>query len=156
MAGLALFDLDNTLVDRLGAFQRWATGFVAARGGDDADLAWLLATDQDGETPLRKLFEAVKERFGLEETPDQLVAAYRGVQATFYDIDPKVVNALRRLRSAGWRSAIVTNGAPVQRKKARRAGLLELVDGLCISEEVGARKPDPLIFEVACQSAGGQ
>ena len=52
---LLLVDLDNTLIDRAGAFERWAQGFVAARGGDAGDAAWLVAADRDGLEPRERL-----------------------------------------------------------------------------------------------------
>ncbi|NLJ47933.1 MAG: noncanonical pyrimidine nucleotidase, YjjG family [Treponema sp.] len=50
---------------------------------------------------------------------------------------------------------IVTNGlADVQRSRLARSGLGELVADLVISEEAGASKPDPRIFEYACGRIG--
>jgi phosphoglycolate phosphatase-like HAD superfamily hydrolase len=48
---LAIFDLDNTLVDRAGAFRRWAVEFVARHGLDPAERRWLVAADEDGFAP---------------------------------------------------------------------------------------------------------
>ncbi len=51
--------------------------------------------------------------------------------------------------------AIVTNGlADVQRSRLARSGLEGLVGALVISEEAGASKPDPRIFEYACARIG--
>ena len=52
---LLLVDLDNTLIDRAGAFDRWARAFTAAHGRDARDAEWLVTADRDG-------FEA-RERF---------------------------------------------------------------------------------------------
>src|SRR6185437_2239642 len=155
MAGLALFDLDNTLIDRLGAFTSWATTFVGAVGGTPDDLAWLLHTDDDGRTPLATLFDAARRRWDLAESVDDLVAAYRRTQADHYAPDPAVIEPLRRLRAAGWRIAVVTNGAPVQHRKVDRAGLTDLVDTVWVSSEVGSAKPDPAIFLEACRHRPG-
>jgi FMN phosphatase YigB (HAD superfamily) len=80
--GLALFDLDNTLVDRRGAFSAWASSFVGSLGGGPRDLAWLLDADRDGQAPRTTLFVAVKERWDLAESVDALVAAYRRTRPT--------------------------------------------------------------------------
>ncbi len=45
---LLLADLDNTLIDRAGAFSRWAREFAAAHAGSQADAQWLVAADRDG------------------------------------------------------------------------------------------------------------
>jgi hypothetical protein len=50
-----LVDLDNTLIDRAGAFARWAREFTSARGGSAADAAWLVAADRDGLEPRERL-----------------------------------------------------------------------------------------------------
>jgi putative hydrolase of the HAD superfamily len=42
---LLLVDLDNTLIDRAGAVDRWAREFAAAHGGDTGDAAWLVTAD---------------------------------------------------------------------------------------------------------------
>ena len=68
---------------------------------------------------------------------------------------PEDLDALQHLRQAGWRIGIVTNGmADNQTGKIRRTGLDALVDGWCISEEAGTRKPDPKIFHLAAQRCG--
>ncbi|WP_329110587.1 HAD family hydrolase [Micromonospora sp. NBC_01699] len=54
-----------------------------------------------------------------------------------------------------WRIGIVTNGmTDNQLGKIRNTGLDGLVDGWCISDEVGIRKPDPEIFRLAARRCG--
>ena len=48
---LALFDLDDTLVDRGRAFQAWAEEFVIRQGLDDAALTFLYAIDAEHAGP---------------------------------------------------------------------------------------------------------
>ena len=45
---LVLFDLDNTLIDRAASFLRWAARFARACSLGPEDVAWLVATDEDG------------------------------------------------------------------------------------------------------------
>jgi putative hydrolase of the HAD superfamily len=54
--------------------------------------------------------------------------------------------SLRALRAAGAAVAVVTNGPPTQRTKLRVTGLIDELDAVCISSEVGSAKPDPAIF----------
>jgi FMN phosphatase YigB (HAD superfamily) len=64
MPRLACFDLDNTLIDRDGAFLAWARWWVGRAGlGADA-VDWLVAHDNGGFTPRPKLFAGFRERFG--------------------------------------------------------------------------------------------
>lgn len=58
MQRLALFDLDNTLVDRSAAFRAWAQEFVAGYGLDAAALTWLLETDARTAGPRGPFFDS--------------------------------------------------------------------------------------------------
>jgi hypothetical protein len=52
---LLLVDLDNTLIDRVGAVDRWAREFASARGGDAGDAKWLVAgLLPDGNRPANR------------------------------------------------------------------------------------------------------
>lgn len=147
--GIALFDLDNTLIDRDRGFLEWAVCFARDRGLGNDDVDWLVLTDDDGHVSRPEFFSAVRTRFDLPDPVDALVDAYRVEAPTFYRPDPALLEALAALRRAGWRSAIVTNGPATQEDKIRAAGLHAVVDGWCCSGVVGAAKPDRTIFEAA-------
>ena len=56
----------------------------------------------------------------------------------------------RRIRAAGYRTGLVTNNAAEFRQGWRRLlPLDELFDTVVDSSEVGVRKPDPAIYELA-------
>jgi hypothetical protein len=55
-------DLDNTLVDRDGAFSSWAARAVVGWGGDEGDVRWLVDADRSGYTPRRELAQMIQER----------------------------------------------------------------------------------------------
>ena len=55
---LALFDLDNTLLDREAAFARWADGFCRAHGLPAGAHARLVEADEDGFRDRADLFAA--------------------------------------------------------------------------------------------------
>ncbi|HVC67408.1 MAG TPA: HAD-IA family hydrolase [Acidimicrobiales bacterium] len=149
MTPLALFDLDNTLVDRQNAFERWARGFVADHSLPAEAFPCLLDLDDDGFASRQTVFDGVRERFGLTGTTDSLIVDYRSEYPAYFVPDPRVRSALTRLREHGWRTGVVTNGPPSQRDKLERAGLVDLLDGWCISDEVGVAKPDRRIFDEA-------
>ncbi|MEJ3745410.1 HAD family hydrolase [Actinomycetes bacterium KLBMP 9797] len=152
---LAIFDLDNTLLDRAVPFRRWATSFAARHGLDASEVAWLEARDGDGFTPRPEFLSAVRDRYGLRESVDALLTRFRDEIVALTEPDPRVPPVLDGLRAAGWRVAIATNGAAdQQRAKIRRAGLDRHVDGVAVSEEVGASKPDRRMFEVAARRCG--
>ena len=65
---------------------------------------------------------------------------------------------LGSLRSLGLKTAIVANSWPdpprVLRADAESFGLADRVDVIVLSEEVGARKPDPEIYRYCCRQLG--
>ena len=151
---LAIFDLDNTLVDRSSAFARWAEAFARQHGLVATAAAWLIAADEDGFAHRSGVFERARAHFGLDEPVDRLLAAYSLDYPAGFRPDPAVNGALVRLREAGWRVAVATNGPPTQRLKIDNAGLTPWLDAVCVSGELGFAKPDRRIFEAACAQAG--
>jgi putative hydrolase of the HAD superfamily len=153
---LLLADLDNTLIDRAGAFGRWAREFTAARGGSPADAQWLIAADRDGLESRERLAAMIGERFGLDGRGEaELVAELRGGLVRQIVPDAAVTGALRDARAAGWVPFVVTNGTVEQQeRKLRHTGLDREVAGWVISEGAGISKPDPEIFRLAAARAG--
>ncbi len=148
---LAIFDLDNTLIDRAAAFLRWATRFAAVQQLEPADVAWLVDADGDGFVPRPLFLAAIRARFAV----DLPVTAYQAEIVEMVELDPAVPVALDGLRAVGWRVAIATNGQTRQQSaKIRHTGLDAHVDAVAISEEAGERKPGRRIFEVAAQRCG--
>ncbi|MCC5578199.1 HAD family hydrolase [Microtetraspora sp. AC03309] len=65
---------------------------------------------------------------------------------------PAVMDGLSRLRSMGWRVAIITNGtADNQLGKIKQTGLAEAVDAYVLSGIEGVRKPEAALFEIAAE-----
>jgi putative hydrolase of the HAD superfamily len=153
---LLLVDLDNTLVDRAGAFERWARGFAAAGGGGAAEVGWLVAADRDGLESRERLAAMIGERFGLDARGEAgLLAELRGGLVRQLAPDAAVTRALCDARAAGWVPFVVTNGTVEQQeRKLRHTGLDQDVAGWVISEGAGLRKPDPAIFQLAAARAG--
>jgi putative hydrolase of the HAD superfamily len=152
---LVIFDLDNTLIDRVAPFRRWAEQFVAWRGLDAGEVQWLVDADGDGFVPRARFLSAVRERYGLDEPVEVLLSSFREQIVALVELDQRVPAALDRLRRDGWRVAIATNGTTAQQSaKIRRTGLDAHVDAIAISEEVGTAKPDRRMFHVAAQRCG--
>jgi len=62
---------------------------------------------------------------------------------------------LEGLRDAGLSTVILTNGTvDPQRVKAEQSGLLHLVAGVVVTEEIGFHKPDPRAFAAALALTG--
>ena len=155
MQRLALFDLDNTLVDRDGAFRRWAEEFVAEHALPDDALPWLIEMDASGYGSKERLFGDARERFGLAPAVAQLWDAFRLRMPGLIECSLATREALLSLAEVGWRIGIVTNGHALnQLGKIRQSGLDALVHAWTISGELGIAKPDRRIF-AACAAACG-
>ena len=154
MAGLALFDLDNTLIDRERAFRLWSEQFLAERHLDPSELAWVVAVDADGKVTRDAFFQELRTRFDLPESDEVLIADYLRDVQVFYEPDPATLDALKALRSAGWKVVVVTNGPGTQMDKIRAAGLDKVLDAWCMSGVIGVAKPKRRIFEIAAERCG--
>lgn len=62
---------------------------------------------------------------------------------------PGAADALRRLRAAGLRTAVLSNNDARLRPLLAGLGLADLFDAVVVSAEVGAEKPSPVIFHRA-------
>ena len=152
---LALFDLDNTLVNLDEAFQRWAAEFAGGYGLGREAVDWLLALDQAGYPHREIFFAKVRERFVLTESVEELWGRYRKRMPYLVRCRPEVMDGLSRLRASGWKVAIVTNGtADNQLGKIQRTGLAKVVDAYALSGVDGMRKPNIGLFEVAAKRCG--
>ncbi|WP_147945446.1 HAD family hydrolase, partial [Microbispora sp. CSR-4] len=155
MQRLALFDLDNTLVDLDEAFRVWAAEFVDERALDRDAVAWILALDRAGYPHREVFFARVRKHFALAESAEELWGRYRKRIPYLVQCRPEVLEGLARLRAAGWKVAIVTNGtADNQLGKIQRTGLAEAVDAYALSGIEGTRKPSVGLFEIAARRCG--
>ena len=145
---LTMIDLDNTLADRAGAVDSWIARFVADRGLEAEDAAWLNEVDNDGYSSRLEVFTAIKERFGLPAPVAELLADYQTEIIDLTQPVPGATACLTELRTNGWEIAIVTNGSTKQQNaKIDRLGFRSMVDEVVVSETLGIKKPDPGTFE---------
>lgn len=149
---LLLLDLDNTVLDRAGAFRAWGQRFLAEIGAPPTDLDWLLDIDADGLNSRWDVADAIRDRYRLRVSSVDLVEALNEGVIQNTRLDPLVACALRIADDSGWLPVIVSNGgARQQEAKIRRTGLDRYVADWVISESVGVSKPNPRIFAVAAQ-----
>ncbi len=84
------------------------------------------------------------------ELRERLMSIYRVLDAY-----PEVPRMLERLRDAGLKTAILSNGAPEMLTAAvDNAGIAGLLDGILSVESVGIFKPDPSVYRLASDSLG--
>jgi putative hydrolase of the HAD superfamily len=144
--------LDDTLLDRSGAFRLWAKGFLDEIGATQDDLDWLLSVDADGLTPRWDLADLIRDRYRLKVPSIDLLEELHEGPLAFERLDPMVGCALRIAADAGLVPVVVTNGqTDRQDTRIRRTGLDRYVADWVISEAAGVSKPNPRIFALAAQ-----
>lgn len=145
------FDLDDTLFDRRAALklwlERWLGGIEAA-----AVFAAVLERDGSGHAPRQEFHAWLDRRFpALAPTG---IRFRREFPACIVP-DPAVPAVLARLRAAGIRTAVLSNGSPAfQRAKLRACGAEPFFDrsDVLISGVLGIAKPDPRAFQVLLET----
>ena len=149
---LVFLALDDTLLDRSGAFRVWAKGFLDGIGAPADDLDWLLSVDADGLTSRWDVADAIRDRYGLHVPSIDLLEELHEGPLAHERLDPLVACALQISRDAGWVPVVVTNG-PLERQESRirRTGLDRYIADWVISEQAGVSKPNPRIFALAAQ-----
>jgi putative hydrolase of the HAD superfamily len=149
---LVLIALDDTLLDRSGAFRLWAKGFLDEIGAPQDDLDWLLSVDADGLTPRWDLADLIRDRYHLQSPSIDVVEELHEGPLAFEKLDPLVGCALQIAGDAGLVPVVVTNGqAEIQDSRIRRTGLDRYIADWVISERAGVSKPNPRIFALAAQ-----
>ena len=87
------------------------------------------------------------ETLGLAEPAlrARLMGLYRTLRCF-----PEVPNVLRRLKDAGFVTAILSNGSPLMLREAvEGSGLGNLIDHVLSVEDVGVFKPHPRVYQLA-------
>ena len=149
---LVFLALDDTLLDRSGAFRLWGRGFLEEIGAPQEDLDWLLSVDADGLTSRWDLADAIRDRYQLRVPSIDILEELRQGPQALERLDPLVACALKIAGDAGWVPVVVTNGpAEQQETRIRRTGLDRYVADWVISEQAGVSKPNPRIFALAAQ-----
>ena len=106
-------------------------------------------TDPDSLADLRRRCAAVLSgEIGRDVSVEEMMAAIR------FHAFPDAPPALAELRALGLRLVCVSNWDYSLPEVLERVGLRGGLDGVVTSAEVGARKPDPAIFEAALELAG--
>ncbi|MFD3542076.1 HAD family hydrolase [Streptomyces sp. NPDC058662] len=153
MQCLALFDLDDTLINRRRALEA-AVARLADRhhlGVDAYEAVLARLTERAGVED----FSVVRSRYGLAVSAEGLWQEYVADMAATSVCPDEVLDGLDELRARGWRVGVVTNGAAdIQGAKLRATGIAPRVHGVCVSAELGFRKPDPRIFAAAAGRCG--
>ncbi|MGK4909210.1 HAD family hydrolase [Streptomyces albus] len=153
MARLALFDLDNTLVDRQTALND-AVAVLCLEHGYGTTIEQRLRSELAARAHPGD-FVRLRSAFGLKEPAERLWQEYVDLMAAAVTCRPEVLKGLTRLRESGWTIGIITNGASdIQRAKLVGTGLASLADGVAVSGDLEIRKPNLRLFELGATRCG--
>jgi HAD superfamily hydrolase (TIGR01509 family) len=117
--------------------------------------AELFPVASDDEIDIAAVMTTSFREQGVDLTDDDIRAFLRAAQDTwsaYYTLSASTHALLEALRARGLRLALVSNTASPQwllQPVLERQGLVERVDAIVLSSEVGKRKPHPVIFQRA-------
>jgi epoxide hydrolase-like predicted phosphatase len=148
------FDAMVTLGDRLGIEPSAAMAHVFGPYDRDTDHPWHQA--ERGELDIQATRDAILAAALAEGLDIDLFDVFGMMAGSGGEVRIEMVERTRRLRVEGYRTALITNNVAEFREFWRPLlPLDELFDVVIDSSEVGMRKPDPRIFELALTQMGG-
>jgi putative hydrolase of the HAD superfamily len=122
--------------------------------------AELFPAASDDEIDIAAVMTSSFREQGVDLTDDDIRVFLRTAQdvwASYYTLAASTHALLEALRARGLRLALVSNTASPQwllQPVLERQGLVDRVDAIVLSSEVGKRKPHPAIFEHALRELG--
>lgn len=159
---VVVFDAYGTLFDVNSASARWREALGAQADAVSAtwrrkqlEYSWLRSlmgahADFWQVTAEALDFACERHRIGDASLRARLLEAYRELSPY-----PEVTTMLRAIRGAGFRTAILSNGAPAMLRAAvDAAGLAAHFDALLSAEGVGIFKPHPSVYRLAVERLG--
>lgn len=153
----AIFDMDGTLTDSMGVWNRLSVEYLAAHGVADPD--WKLLEQTIPMTMLETAAFLVRT-FDLPRTPAQVVSEINALMEAHYRTDiplkPGAASCLDRLQRAGFQMAVASSTSPhLLDICLRRLGVRDRFAFLLSCEEVGVGKERPDVYLEAARRLGG-
>ncbi len=153
----AIFDMDGTLVDSMGYWNRLAEEFLARRGFPPLSPELQeesIALTMEGTANL------FIRTYHMTDTPEQICAEVNGLMERHYRADvplkPGAAAFLERMKQAGFQMCIASSTNPVLIDIClRRLGVRDYFEFLLSCEEVGEGKNRPTVYLEAARRLGG-
>ena len=153
MVKAVLFDLDETLFDRIASLKAFVAHQFASNFGQFASVEALVerfnALDDRNNVHKTQVYSQIFKEMGRAE-PDVWRTSFQDYEMNFWRFAKAfsgMTEVLSELRRDGTLLGIVTNGEThIQQRSILALGLDRLVDVVLISEAENCRKPDRTIF----------
>jgi len=156
-----IFDMDDTLISRTGAFQRYLDRFYMEHPAlydrpRETALQMMADWDCGGETDRTVYFSNVKAEWpGIIESAEKLTNQFWAQLPEEVEPYPGSIDVLEQLNQVGVPWGILTNGpSKMQRRKTVVAELDSLAPFILIPSEFGDQKPSPAVFQKAVEETG--
>ena len=152
----AIFDLDGTLFDSMWFWNGIDERFLASRGIDDVPEDYLLAIAHLGA---KETAVYTKERFGLSESPEEMMQEWYDEALAFYRNDvrfkPGAYEYVKKLHDRGVKLAVATASQhDLFMPALERLGAADFFSAFATVNECGKIKEFPDIYELACRKLG--
>ena len=151
-----LFDLDGTLIDSNSMWHDVDVKFMEEKGINySADV---LQKEIEGMA-MNETAVYIREKFGLQETAEELVEIWNDVALEFYtkyvQIKPGALEFVKFLHENGIKMAIATSNSYFLASSSLEAkGFMPYLDSIVTANEVKAGKPSPDVYLKAAQNVG--
>ncbi len=155
-----LFDLDETLLDRIQSlirFCQWQATDVFHFNQDIAQhfIQRFIELDRNGSVWKDLVYIQLKQEFEIQHSVEELLDTYINQFQNFCITNPKVNETILYLHENGYKLGLISNGkSPFQEHNFQSLKLEKYFSTVIVSEAVNLRKPDPQIFHLACQQLG--
>lgn len=158
-----LFDFDETLHDRMQAFDRYIEDFLGhfcpgiSGAEKEKRAADMVRYCGGGYTQKLDYYEKLIALWHWQDAPaPQVLSDYYNKNFPKYcEVFPEAKVLFARLKELGYTVGVITNGpSDLQHGKLERSGLMPWCDFLVVSGDVGIHKPDPGIFLYTAEKYG--
>lgn len=151
----AIFDIDGTVLDSMGAWLDMTQQFFSEHG---IEISKEINIDYQGKT-LEETLPDIQKKYMPEITLEELLDIFVDKMRDEYknNIPPKpgVCEYIRRLHDNGIKIAIATSGFPELSQSAlKRIGIDDCIDARAFSYEVGCSKSEPDVYLLAARRLG--
>ena len=152
----AVFDLDGTLIDSLGVWEKIDRDFLEKKRGIPLpdDYVDVIAPMTFAETAVY-----TRERFGLSETPQQLMDEWTEMSIYEYSNNIRLKSGvheyLRRLKNDGVKIALCTSSPSfLYEPVLKNNGIYDYFDSFTGTCEIGKGKTEPDVYIFAAEKTG--